>query len=169
MFIHFEMNNLDCYYGVNSSYQGKQPPTKLVAMACSNQSTQQRTCWLVNPNLTHLHNFKLKNALRVTKLFSNKLSVHRLCKDNKCSCYLILTRSWFRIYLRGNSFTKARVNKTFTQFTLTLTFQAQNQIQLQTICHMLTLASRLFLSCGMIIRDILILLFLNKFFINNLG
>ena len=36
---------------------------------------------------TKLYNFRLKNLLHSSRISSNLLSVHKLCKDNNCSCY----------------------------------------------------------------------------------
>jgi transposase InsO family protein len=36
---------------------------------------------------TKLYNFRLQNLLHSSKISSNLLSVHKLCKDNHCSCY----------------------------------------------------------------------------------
>jgi hypothetical protein len=36
---------------------------------------------------TQFHKFRLHNLLHSSKISSNLLSVHKLCKDNHCSCY----------------------------------------------------------------------------------
>jgi hypothetical protein len=36
---------------------------------------------------TKLYNFRLQNLLHSSRISSNLLSVHKLCKDNNCSCY----------------------------------------------------------------------------------
>jgi hypothetical protein len=36
---------------------------------------------------TKFHNFRLQNLLHSSKISLNLLSVHKLCKDNNCSCY----------------------------------------------------------------------------------
>jgi hypothetical protein len=36
---------------------------------------------------THFYKFRLNNLLHSSKISSNLLSVHKLCKNNNCSCY----------------------------------------------------------------------------------
>jgi hypothetical protein len=36
---------------------------------------------------TKLYNFRLQNLLHSSRISSNLLSMHKLCKDNNCACY----------------------------------------------------------------------------------
>ena len=56
---------------------------------------------------TKYHDFTLKNVLHVPRISLNLLSVHKFCLHNNCSTILMLIKSKFRIFLRGNSFTRA--------------------------------------------------------------
>ena len=54
---------------------------------------------------TQFYKFRLKN-LHSSKISSNLLSVHKLCKDNNCSCYFDSNKFLFRICLRGRFSTR---------------------------------------------------------------
>ena len=71
------MNNLNTH----TSYQG----TEQVAVG-NGQSIPINNIG-TGQLCTKLYNFRLLNLLHSSKISSNLLSVHKLCKDNNCSCY----------------------------------------------------------------------------------
>ena len=133
------------------AFQGKNHPTKLVAMASASNAaiTNKKDPWLADSgtfdhlttNLnnfslqsqykgleqvtvgngqslpinhigngtlsTKYHNFILKNVLHVPRIAMNLISIHKFYLNNNCSCHFDAMNSKFRIFLRGDSFTRA--------------------------------------------------------------
>uniref|UniRef100_A0A2N9ELB4 Reverse transcriptase Ty1/copia-type domain-containing protein n=2 Tax=Fagus sylvatica TaxID=28930 RepID=A0A2N9ELB4_FAGSY len=93
---------IDCYHRMDFAYQGKNPPTKLAAMASASnlQHTQGSETWLTDTGATdHITSnaFSLttptpyQGSEQVTVGNGQSLPiqsiVHKLCLDNNCSCH----------------------------------------------------------------------------------
>ena len=61
----------------------------------------------------------LKNVLRVPSIASNLASVHQICQDNNCWCYLMKTSYLSRLWPWGKCSTRPRVKVGCIQSTLT--------------------------------------------------
>uniref|UniRef100_A0A2N9IXE5 Integrase catalytic domain-containing protein n=1 Tax=Fagus sylvatica TaxID=28930 RepID=A0A2N9IXE5_FAGSY len=93
---------IDCYHRMDFAYQGKNPPTKLAAMASASnlQHTQNSETWLTDTgasdhiiaNVSNLNTPTLyQGSDQVTVGNGQSLPiqsiVHKLCLDNNCSCH----------------------------------------------------------------------------------
>uniref|UniRef100_A0A2N9J6E2 Integrase catalytic domain-containing protein n=1 Tax=Fagus sylvatica TaxID=28930 RepID=A0A2N9J6E2_FAGSY len=93
---------IDCYHRMDFAYQGKNPPTKLAAMASASnlQHTQNSETWLtdtgasdhITANASNLNTpTPYQGSDQVTVGNGQSLPiqsiVHKLCLDNNCSCH----------------------------------------------------------------------------------
>uniref|UniRef100_A0A2N9I5K9 Reverse transcriptase Ty1/copia-type domain-containing protein n=1 Tax=Fagus sylvatica TaxID=28930 RepID=A0A2N9I5K9_FAGSY len=93
---------IDCYHRMDFAYQGKNPPTKLAAMASASnlQHTQNSETWLtdtgafdhITANVSNLNTptpYQGSNQVTVGNGQSLPIQsiVHKLCLDNNCSCH----------------------------------------------------------------------------------
>uniref|UniRef100_A0A2N9FFT0 Reverse transcriptase Ty1/copia-type domain-containing protein n=1 Tax=Fagus sylvatica TaxID=28930 RepID=A0A2N9FFT0_FAGSY len=93
---------IDCYHRMDFAYQGKNPPTKLAAMASASnlQHTQGSETWLIDTGATD-HITSNASSLNTPTPYHGSEQVivgngqnlpiqsivHKLCLDNNCSCY----------------------------------------------------------------------------------
>uniref|UniRef100_A0A2N9HY44 CCHC-type domain-containing protein n=1 Tax=Fagus sylvatica TaxID=28930 RepID=A0A2N9HY44_FAGSY len=93
---------LDCYHRMDFAYQGRHPPAKLAAMASTSNGAQAGESWLTDTGATdhltaNMNNLNTHTSYQGTEQvavgngqsipINNIGTVHKLCKDNHCSCY----------------------------------------------------------------------------------